>query len=197
MPAAVQPVTYGGAEAFRKFSVAEYNGMIATGILDDEDKVELLEGRVVLKMPRDPRHNSTIERMIPLVFPICPAGWSLHVQSAITLTESQPEPDFAIVRGSADDYEAHHPYPSEIGGVIEVANTSLQRDTLDKTRSTPRTVSPSTGSSTWSTAGSKCTHSRPGRRPFSAMPPTWSRRPARLCRSPSTGWWSAESPFPP
>lgn len=134
MPVAVRPATYGGSESFRKFTVAEYNRMIAAGILDDEDAVELLEGHVVLKMPRDPRHDSTIQRMIPLVFPLCPAGWSIRVQSAVTLSESQPEPDFALVRGSADDYEKHHPYPDQIGFVIEVANSSLQRDTLDKTR---------------------------------------------------------------
>lgn len=134
MPVATRPVTYGGFEAFRRFSAAEYNQMIAAGILDDEDKVELLEGQVVLKMPRDPKHGSAIQRMQRRLFSLVPADWDLRTQLAVSLTESQPEPDIAVVRGSASDYESHHPFATEVGLVIEVANTSLVRDTQDKTR---------------------------------------------------------------
>jgi Uma2 family endonuclease len=136
MPVATQPVpvTYGGWGAFRQFSVAEYNQMIASGILDDEDKVELLEGQVVLKMPRDPKHDGTIQYIQSRLYRVLPAGWDIRTQLAVTMSVSQPEPDFALVRGTARDYLTHHPYPSEVGLVVEVANTSLQRDTLDKTR---------------------------------------------------------------
>jgi Uma2 family endonuclease len=134
MAVAVQPVTYSGYEAFRKFSVAEYNRLIAEGVLDDEDKVELLEGMVVLKVPRDPRHDSTIQRIQSKLYRVIPADWDVRTQLAITLSESQPEPDFALVRGTADDYDSHHPFASEVGLAIEVANSSLRRDTLDKTR---------------------------------------------------------------
>ena len=37
--------------------------MIDTGILTREDKVELLENYVVLKMPRNPPHDGTIQKM--------------------------------------------------------------------------------------------------------------------------------------
>src|SRR3954453_22065463 len=100
-----QPVTYGLDASIAKFSVSRYQRMIETGILTSEDKVELLENCLVLKMPRNPPHDSTIQRMLrPLLAPF-PAGWDLRIQSAITLPDSQPEPDFALVRGSAADYE--------------------------------------------------------------------------------------------
>jgi Uma2 family endonuclease len=134
MAVATQPVTYSGWGAFRKFSVAEYNRMIDAGILDDEDKVELLEGQVVLKMPRDPKHDSTIQFIQSTLYRVLPRGWEMRCQLAVTMTVSQPEPDIAVVRGSARAFLKHHPYPTEVGLVIEVANTSLQRDTLDKTR---------------------------------------------------------------
>ena len=134
MPDAAKPVTYGGWEAYRKFSVDEYNQMIASGILDDEDKVELLEGQVVLKMPRDPKHDSAIQGLTDRLRGYLPPGWGQRCQLAITLSESQPEPDVAVVRGTHRDYESHHPFPSEVGLVVEVANSSLQRDTQDKTR---------------------------------------------------------------
>jgi Uma2 family endonuclease len=129
-----QPVTYGHDASIATFSVSRYQRMIENGILTPDDKVELLENYVVLKMPRNPRHDSTIQRMLEKLFPCRPAKWSWGVQSAIVLTDSQPEPDFALVRGSAADYEKRHPGPADVGLVIEVADSSLLRDQRDKTR---------------------------------------------------------------
>jgi Uma2 family endonuclease len=69
----------------------------------------------------------------PLLKPL-PTNWDLRIQLAITLSDSQPEPDFAIVRGSAADYEIRHPGSADVGLVIEVADSSLLRDQRDKTR---------------------------------------------------------------
>jgi len=130
----VPPVTYGDAASLAKFSVARYQQMIENGILTPEDKVELLENYVVLKMPRNPRHDSTLQRMLRPLLRALPIGWDLRVQAGLTLTDSQPEPDFALVRGSAADYETRHPGPADVGLLIEVADSSLLRDQRDKTR---------------------------------------------------------------
>src|SRR5437763_13661032 len=114
-PLTVQPVTYGLDASIARFSVARYQRMIETGILTPEDKAELLENYVVLKMPRNPRHDSTIQHMLEKLFPHRPPGWSLRLQSALALPDSQPEPDFALVRGSAADYAHRHPGPGDTG----------------------------------------------------------------------------------
>jgi hypothetical protein len=129
-----QPVTYGHDTSVATFSVVRYQRMIEAGILTPDDKVELLENYVVLKMPRNPRHDSTLQRMLRPLLRAVPAGWHLRIQSAVALTDSQPEPDFALVRGSAADYETRHPGPADVGLVIEVADSSLLRDQRDKTR---------------------------------------------------------------
>lgn len=130
----VTPVTYGDAASLARFSVERYQRMIESGILTSDDKVELLENYVVLKMPRNPPHDSTIQRMLrPLLRPL-PPDWDLRIQLAVALPDSQPEPDFAVVKGSAADYEARHPGPTEVGIVVEVANSSILRDQRDKTR---------------------------------------------------------------
>jgi Uma2 family endonuclease len=134
MTTTAQPVTYGHDASIAQFSVARYQRMVETGILTSEDKVELLENYVVLKMPRNPRHDSTIQRMLEVLFTRRPAGWSIRIQSAVALSDSQPEPDFAFVRGTAADYENRHPSAGDVGLVIEVANSSLLRDQRDKTR---------------------------------------------------------------
>src|SRR5437763_7813102 len=119
MTLTAEPVTYGRDSSIGQFAVARYQCMVETGILTAEDKVELLENYVVLKMPRNPRHDSTLQRMLRPLFGALPAGWGLRVQSAIALTDSQPEPDFALARGTAADYETHHPGPADVGLVSE------------------------------------------------------------------------------
>src|SRR5205823_3779193 len=134
MTLTAEPVTFGEAASMARFSVERYQRMVETGILTAEDKVELLENYVVLKMPRNPPHDSTVQRMNRPILTSLPSGWDLRIQCAITLDDSQPEPDFAIVRGSARDYESRHPRASDLGLVIEVADSSLLRDQRDKTR---------------------------------------------------------------
>jgi Uma2 family endonuclease len=117
-----------------RFSVRQYQQMIAHGILKHEHHVELLENWVVEQMPKSPEHDGTIQRMLRPLLRLLPAGWDLRVQSAITLADSQPEPDFAIVRGTADDYLTRHPEAGDVGLLIEVAGSSLLRDQRDKAR---------------------------------------------------------------
>jgi Uma2 family endonuclease len=135
MPAiASQPVTYGQEASWARFSVARYQKMIEAGILDTNDKVELLEEYVVLKMPKNPSHDGTIMLVQRILFRNTPAGWGIRTQSSLELSDSQPEPDFAIVRGDDRDYMNRHPTSDDLGIVVEVANTSLLRDSKDKAR---------------------------------------------------------------
>jgi Uma2 family endonuclease len=133
-PLSPQPVTYGRDPSIVRFSVAQYQRMIEAGILTAEDKVELLENYVVVKMSRNPPHDSTIQQMLERLFLLRLPGWSFRVQSAVTLKNEQPEPDFALVRGSAANYRTSHPSPADIGLIIEVADSSILRDQRDKTR---------------------------------------------------------------
>ena len=128
------PVTYGLDASIARFSVSRYQRMIETGILTPDDKVELLENYVVLKMPRNPLHDGTIDLLKATLPAGIPAGWLLRIQQTVVLPDSQPEPDFAIVRGTPRSYLARHPIPTDVGVVIEVADSSLPRDQRDKTR---------------------------------------------------------------
>ncbi|HEX5443940.1 MAG TPA: Uma2 family endonuclease [Pirellulales bacterium] len=134
MPIAATPLTYGHDPSVARFSVDSYQRMVAAGALTSDDKVELLENYVVLKLPHNPPHDSTIQRMLRPWLKSLPDGWDLRVQSAITLSDSEPEPDFAIVRGSSADDEGRHSLAADVGLVIEVADTSLPRDQHDKGR---------------------------------------------------------------
>lgn len=117
-----------------RYSVAQYQKMIEGGILTHDDKVELLENYLVLKMPRNPPHDGTIMRLSKRLSRVLPEGWDLRNQSAVVLGDSQPEPDLAIVRASPDDYSTQHPGVRDVGLLIEVADSSLVRDQRDKAR---------------------------------------------------------------
>jgi Uma2 family endonuclease len=135
MSVAVPPIAspISAPYAMRRFTVDEYHRMIASGILTEDDPVELLEGWIVEKMPRNPTHNGTIELANQVLERRLPPGWKIRIQSAITTADSEPEPDVVVVRGSTLDHFGHHPLPEEIGLLIEVADSSLARD-RDKAR---------------------------------------------------------------
>jgi Uma2 family endonuclease len=119
---------------FRRFSVAEYHRLIELGMLTEDDNLELLEGYLVHKMSRNPPHDAAIQKGTKRWLRLLPAGWDLRVQSAITLTESEPEPDFAIVRGDENTYLTRHPSAADIGLVVEVSDSTLPGDRDDKGR---------------------------------------------------------------
>ena len=112
----------------RRFSVAEYHKMIESGILTPNDRVELLEGWIVEKMSQNPPHNSSVRRVQRRVARVLPADWTMSVQSAITLSESEPEPDISLARGAEEVYDNRHPRPSDIGVLMEVGDSTLLED---------------------------------------------------------------------
>jgi Uma2 family endonuclease len=112
----------------RRFTVEEFHRMVRAGILEEEEPIELLEGWIVRKMPRNPPHDSTLARVLKRIAALLSDDWSCRVQSAITTDTSQPEPDLAVVRGPEDRYDRDHPRPRDVGLVIEVADTTLQID---------------------------------------------------------------------
>ncbi len=118
----------------RRFTVDEYHRMIQAGILTEEDRVELLEGWIVHKMPHNPPHDGTIEVVDDRLRGVLPPGWRIRVQSAITTSDSEPEPDIAVVRGTARTYLARHPGPTDVGLLVEVSDSTLSRDRGEKGR---------------------------------------------------------------
>ena len=131
---AAQPRTYQADASIARFSVARYQRMIESDIINEQDQVELLENYVVLKMSRNPKHDGSIIQLLEVLFPLRPPGWVLRPQSAITTSDSQPEPDYVLARGTIAQFKHHHPQPDEIGLVVEISDSSLLRDTADKTR---------------------------------------------------------------
>jgi Uma2 family endonuclease len=111
-----------------RFSVEQYHRMIDAGVLAENDRVELLEGRIVDKMTHKPPHDVSVSLAHEQLDGCRPTGWILRIQSAITTPESEPEPDVALVRAPARRYVRSHPRGKDIGLLVEVADSSLLED---------------------------------------------------------------------
>jgi Uma2 family endonuclease len=115
-----------------RISPETYDRIVERDILTEQHRVELLAGYLVTKMPRDPEHDGTIDVIEGRLLGLLPAGWFVRSQRTVALIDSRPEPDLAVVRGSRQDYLQRHPGATDVGLLIEVANTSLERDRLTK-----------------------------------------------------------------
>ena len=120
--------------ALWRMSVDQYHRMIQTGILTEDDLVELLQGYVVEKSPTNPRHSQTSEMARDRIAGLLPAGYCVASQEPITTDDSEPEPDLSVIRGTRRQYLEHHPYPENVVLLIEVAGTSLNCDRSEKKR---------------------------------------------------------------
>ncbi|UUO06717.1 Uma2 family endonuclease [Blastopirellula sp. J2-11] len=112
----------------RRFSVEQYHQLGEIGVLTPEDRVELLEGWIVEKMNQRPIHGFFVRLLNEFFLRELPEGWLCQCQLPVTSERSEPEPDIAIVQGVHADFRNRHPSGADCRLVIEVADTSLERD---------------------------------------------------------------------
>ena len=117
-----------------RLSVEQYHRMIRFGILTDDDPVELLAGWLITKMPKNPPHRLSTQLTREAIARLLPPGWYADAQKPITTDDSEPEPDVVVVRGERRDYRDHHLRERDVTLVVEVADTTLQRDRTLKKR---------------------------------------------------------------
>ena len=113
----------------RKFTVAEYYRMGEVGILSPEERVQLIEGEIIVMPPIGPGHASSVALSIHAFSR--PAGdqFIIQVQNPLHLADgSEPEPDVMLLRPRADYYAAAHPTPADTFVVLEVSDSTLDYD---------------------------------------------------------------------
>lgn len=98
--------------------------MVETGILRPDEPVELLQGRLVIVSPQGPPHASRVSALADRLRAAFGAGHVVREEKPIELSDSLPEPDVALVRGSHADFATRHPQPHDVVLVAEVMVTS-------------------------------------------------------------------------
>ena len=113
----------------RKFTVAEYYRMAEVGVLSPEERVELIEGEIIVMAPIGPLHAGDILRSIRLFTRRDDDRFTVQIQNPLRLDDgSEPEPDLMLLRPRADDYTTAHPTPADTLLVIETSDSSLAYD---------------------------------------------------------------------
>ncbi|NJN21076.1 MAG: Uma2 family endonuclease [Leptolyngbya sp. RL_3_1] len=110
-----------------KWFITDYHRMVKTGILQGR-RVELLAGDIVEMSPETPIYYTTAKRGAKYLEELLSGKADVRFNGPITLTDSEPEPDIAIVRLPESAYRDRHPAPTDIFWVIEIANTNLKKD---------------------------------------------------------------------
>jgi Uma2 family endonuclease len=113
----------------RRFTVEEFHQMAQAGILNEDDRVELIEGEIVEMTPISSRHAACVDRLNRLFALRFGEATIVRVQSPIRLGElSEPQPDLALLKLRPDFYAAAHPGPEDALLLVEVAETSSDYD---------------------------------------------------------------------
>ena len=119
-------------------TVEQYHDLIRLGVLTDDHPVELIEGLLIYHEPKTPHRRFVARAVFDATSALLPTGWHCQMQEPITLDDGEPEPDVSVVRGQTSDYRANHPGASDVVLVIEVADSTLERNRGVKLRSYAR-----------------------------------------------------------
>ncbi len=115
--------------ARRRFTVDEYHAMAAAGILEEKDRVELIDGEIVIMTPIGDEHHASVDTGNELLVEAVRRRAIVRVQGAIRLDEyNQPQPDFVILRRRRDFYRSGPAGPADVFLIIEVSHSSLSFD---------------------------------------------------------------------
>jgi Uma2 family endonuclease len=110
-----------------KWSVKDYHNLIETGILSDR-QVELIAGEIWEMSPEGPLHHSLNWEIADYLRDLCRGVALISEAHPITLPDSEPEPDLAVVRLPRNLYRDRHPLPEDIYWLIELSDTTLNYD---------------------------------------------------------------------
>jgi Uma2 family endonuclease len=113
-----------------RINVDQYERM--ADVLEDE-RIELIDGYLVTKMPQKHPHSWTVEVAHAHVERLLPRGWFIREEKPVRIPRfDEPEPDLSLIRGRRDDFLGRHAGPKDIALLVEVSDTTLDRDYGDK-----------------------------------------------------------------
>ena len=119
------------APQLRLWTREEYYKMADMGMFKPGERVELIGGRIVAMSPQNSPHATALTLTSDEIRKIFSGSFVVRMQLPLDVSPaSQPEPDIAVVRGTARDYAKAHPITAEL--VVEVAESTLAFDRGEK-----------------------------------------------------------------
>ncbi|MGB7273099.1 MAG: Uma2 family endonuclease [Geitlerinemataceae cyanobacterium] len=121
--------------SLKRWVVRDYHQMSEIGILEPNERTELIAGQITLMAAKGTSHVTSLYLLTNTLREKLGNSALIRTQDPIQLDDfSEPEPDLAIVRGMVLDYATQHPRPSDVYLIVEVADRTLKYDceTKDK-----------------------------------------------------------------
>jgi len=117
----------------RRIAVDDYYRMGEVGIFRPDERVELLNGRIVEMPPIGPRHSYAVAALNAKLTILLGDRAITFCQGPVRLGRfSEPEPDIVVARGPRERYLDAHPAPADVLLVIEVSDATLRYDRGEK-----------------------------------------------------------------
>ena len=116
---------------YHRWTRTQYERLVARGVLKSDDRIELLDGLLVVREPQGDRHAATVAALHLALQRAFGRRYHVRIGSPVALDDaSEPEPDLAVVPGSPWRYRTGHPAQPVL--MVEVSDTSLAKDRLRK-----------------------------------------------------------------
>jgi Uma2 family endonuclease len=111
-------------------TVDQFEAMVSAGAFTKHDRLELIEGRLVEKMTKNPRHSTSSEMCRRELDGLLSAGWHTRAEKPVRIPTraSKPEPDISVARGGLKNYLKRDPSQADIALDVEVAGSSVADD---------------------------------------------------------------------
>jgi len=112
-----------------RFSTEEYARLGEAGIFSEDDRVELLDGELILMSPIGSRHAAIVKTLNRALSQLCGERFLIGVQDPVILDDaSEPEPDLSLLEPREDAYASALPRAEHVQLIIEVSDASLDYD---------------------------------------------------------------------
>ena len=112
----------------RLFTAEEYHRMGETGILHEDDRVELIEGEIVWMAAIGNRHFHAVTSLNHVLVKAVGDHALVSIQNSVRLSRhTEPQPDVVLLR-RRPDYRERGPHAADVLLLVEVADTTLGYD---------------------------------------------------------------------
>jgi Uma2 family endonuclease len=117
----------------KQFTVDDYTRMRESGILTEDDRVELLDGEIYVMSPIGPLHVGIVNKLTRIVGKKIGDTGIISIQNPIRLNHlGEPQPDVTILHPRDDFYTQSLATSDDILLLIEVSDTTLEYDREQK-----------------------------------------------------------------
>ena len=116
-------------EAEKKlFTTEDFSKMFDAGILNNDERVELVDGEII-KLNPGKRHISCTLRATAIFTRVFGERACVSVQNPIVLDiYNEPKPDIVILKPRQDFYASTEPSPEHTLLIVEISDTTLRMD---------------------------------------------------------------------